>query len=184
MRILLDIDGVVADLLPYWLELINRYYGERLLLDEITCWEVHKFCKNAKPEQIYSFFEEPGFFLHLDPVPGSLTAVNQLLATGHEIVFVTACNAGHSDKRRWVQRHFPNFNLENIVFAERKELIKGDIFVDDNVDNVRAYQLEHPGALAVCFAAPHNRDYAGLRIRNLQGLFILLANCQNQKGEI
>lgn len=166
MRILLDMDGVTVDIYPVWLELINRYYHEGLKVSDLIEWDFAKFCKNATPDQVYGFLSEPGFFRHLPPMPGAMMAVRNLIAAGHEIVFVTACTHGHTDKRAWIKRHFPTFPMRNIIFAERKELVRGDILIDDNQDNLKAWGAENPDGAAICYGQPHNRNYDGLRYAN------------------
>lgn len=174
MRILCDIDGVMADCLKHWINLLNRYHNEGLIHSDITEWDVHPFCKNATPQQVYGFLNEPGFFLHLDPIPGAVETVQKFIADGHEVVFVTACTHGHKDKRTWLQRHLPDFDLKNLIFAERKELVHGDVLIDDRPLNLRAWQKAHPDGTAICFAHPYNKEYQGPRYKTWNLIYIAL----------
>lgn len=174
MRILCDMDDVVAECTAYWLTLLNRYYGEELRPQDITDWHLWKFCKNATREQVYSHLADPGFFLHLEPVPGAIPSLKKLQDAGHEVVFVTACQHGHADKRRWIQNHLPGFDLRNVIFAERKELINGDILIDDRIENLEQWKHLNPTSYPICFARPHNHGYLGGKAFSWEGVMVLI----------
>ncbi len=167
MRILLDMDGVIADLLTHWCQLINDRHGENLTPETATDWNIHKLCQDPDAaNKIYEFFREDGFFRELPPMPGAVEGIQTLMRRGHDVVIVTACKYGHSDKRAWFRDHLPHFNRRNIIFAERKELIRGDVFIDDHVQNLEAWAWSWPGKTAICFDAAHNRHWGGERVHN------------------
>ena len=43
------------------------------------------------------------------------------------------------DKRLWVSEHFPDFTLSNIIFTSKKELIIGEITVDDKPETIERF---------------------------------------------
>lgn len=167
--IALDMDGVLADMLPRLLYLLNRYHGEKLTPADITTWDIAPHCTNATSEHIIDYFKEPGFFRHLYPMPGALDAVNHLLEIGYKIIIITASHkTTKADKLVWLKNHLPGISPEDVHFEYRKHKIKADMLVDDNVDNCEAYKKAHPSALVVCFDAPYNQDFTGLRAKNWQ----------------
>lgn len=174
MRILIDMDGVTADLVAYWISLINRYYGEKLKVEDVNDWHVHRCTENATKEQVEEFLRDPGFFLHLKPIPFAVQTIQALMDRGHDVVFVTHCKHGHEDKRLWIARHLPGFPMENIIFVERKELINGDVLLDDGVHNLEAWQREHPNGIAVCFDTPYNRHWNENRVYCWHGFDLLI----------
>lgn len=165
MLILVDLDGVVVDMLPTWLNLINRYYGENLRVSDITAWGVHGFCKKASSRQVHQLIKEPGFFRHLPPVRGAIETLKELKEAGHEIEIVTAASAGHSDKQAWVEKHLPFIDaFDDVHYTRKKYRICGDLFIDDHEKNLRQYRDVHGGDKVVCFDQLYNRDYDGMRV--------------------
>jgi 5'-nucleotidase len=180
MRLLIDMDGVTADLVSHWIALINRYHGEKLTVEDVTDWYVHKITRNTTKEQVDEFLKDPGFFRHLDPIPQALATLKQLMAEGHDVIFVTHCKFGHEDKRVWIEHHLPGFPMENIIFAERKELVIGDLLLDDGLHNLEAWQEAHPNGVAVCFDTPYNQEWEGHRVYCWIGFHTLVKSLENQ----
>ena len=48
IRIALDLDGVIVDLLPTWLSLYNAETGENVLVSDIKEWDLFKQVKQPK----------------------------------------------------------------------------------------------------------------------------------------
>ena len=61
MRILVDIDSTIADMMPVWLEMYNNDYGDRLEPEDITGWSIHTFVKHECGKKIYSYLSRDGF---------------------------------------------------------------------------------------------------------------------------
>jgi len=160
-------DGVLAEMLPHLIYLLNRYHGESLTVKDITTWDISSHCQNATAEHVKDYFREPGFFRHLYPLPGAVEAVNLLLDHGYNIIIITAsAKVTRTDKLVWLKNHLPGIDPEKVHFEYKKHKIKADMLVDDNVDNCVAYKQAHPSALVVCFDAPYNQDFTGLRAKN------------------
>jgi 5'-nucleotidase len=150
MRLLIDMDSVTVELMPYWLNLYNQEYGESLTKEQITDWNLERIAKRGNV--ILDYLERPGFFLNPPPVTGAIEYITKLKGDGHDVVFVTTCQAGHTDKLAWLKKHFLSHNHRHVIFATRKELVLGDVLLDDGPHN-----LNHPHALNVCFDQPWNR---------------------------
>lgn len=175
MRIICDQDGVLVDILTPWLKKLNRYHGEALQYEDVTQWAVHKVCKNTKEHEVYKYLNDRGFFLHAEEVEMAPVGIRRLMDAGHDVIIVTTCHYGHEDKKEWVRRHIPDFPVEdNMIFARRKYLIRGDVFIDDSEQNLIDYQRENPDAMVICFDAPHNGLYDGYRACTWLGVIDLI----------
>ena len=55
---------------------------------------------------------------------------------------------------------FPEDTLDesNIIITRHKELIKGDVLIDDNMNNLHKFRGNR-----ICYAQPWNKDYVGAR---------------------
>lgn len=181
MRILVDMDGVIVDCLSHWIKLINRYHFTDVKIEDITHWDLEKFCAPATREQVYSFLTHPGFFRHLDPIPSAIESIKYLIDKNHDVVIVTACKHGFKDKLDWIKDHMPWFDLKNIIFAERKELVYGDVLIDDGVHNLEAWEKE-TNRYPICFATPYNKNFAGRRADNWKHTINHIETCQTLLG--
>jgi len=137
-RILVDMDGVLCDLIDKWFSLYNAEYGDRLHVDALAEWGPHRYARAGKA--IYKYLTRPGFFRDLKPIPGAIEGVRALLARGHDVVVVTAARRGHGDKLFWIREHLPFLPRDNVVFAHRKELVRGDVLFDDAPHNLKAFE--------------------------------------------
>lgn len=143
MRILLDLDGVVADFWGPVLREHNARSGERLAISDITDW--------AFP--LEHIWKEPGFFDALPPLPGALVGIERILEQGHEIAIVSAGKGeALAGKSRWLERHLPGL-ADKAVFTNRKtpkSFVSGDFLVDDGPHNVVAFKALRFGRAVLC----------------------------------
>ncbi len=154
-------DGVLCDLAGKWFALYNKEHHDHIDLAHMPEWGPHLYAKKGKA--IYRYLSRPGFFRDLAPLPGAIDGVNRLLEAGFDVVIVTAARNGQRDKRLWVEEHLPFLDTRNLIFAHRKELIRGDVLFDDAPHNLTAFA---PYGLAVAMAYPYNQSYEGHRVHS------------------
>lgn len=160
LTVLVDLDGICADILTPWLAEYNHEYNDNLTIEQITCWDLHEVVDPACGVKIYDYIERPGFFRHLKPIPGARDAIETLKRDGHEVVIVTAPSKGVTcagEKIEWVKEHL-GLKRQDVICAHRKELISGDVLIDDSPKNVKKYLTENPGASALTIAYPYNEE--------------------------
>lgn len=155
MTILCDVDGVVADLLSEWVRRYNAKYDDDLSPEDVTQWEMHK---NVKPEcgtSVYNFLRMPNLYSSVEPIPGALEGVQELRRRGHRVVYVTASVVGSLDqKARWLKAHGFLENMEDLVMAKDKNLVRGQVLIDDGAHNIETF----PG-FGLLYEAPHNAEF-------------------------
>lgn len=162
MRILVDMDGVLCDLMGKWLQLYNDEFNDTLTADQMTTWGPHRYAKAGK--RVYKYLAQPGFFGDLVPLPGAIENMRRLVNAGFDIVIVTAARRGHKEKRDWVAEHLPFLDTDQMIFAHRKELIRGDILFDD-----APYHLENFakfGGEPIAMAYPYNAHVPYKRVKS------------------
>lgn len=164
-KILLDLDGVCANLDKKWYAMYNADYNDDLCPERITDWNTSLFVKPECGRKIFDYLNTPGFFLDLEPIEGAVEGVKQLCELG-DVFIVTSSSEfgdfdGHpaSDKIRWVHTHLPDVKgicVVNGASKETKSIIMGDILIDDGPHN-----LEHsPAKYKICvdFGYGYNKD--------------------------
>lgn len=160
LTVLVDMDGIVTDLLQKWLEAINTKYNRNATVEDVTDWDVAKNEKLSDlSRKVYAIIQKPMFFWDLEPLDGSINALQALVREGHDVMFLTAPASPNSamEKMLWVAKHFPFIDHKNVILCHHKHLVKGDVFIDDKASGVEAYQEAHPDALVMTIKYPYNK---------------------------
>lgn len=113
-----DMDGVLADFVS---AIKNHTKKDQPLYKE-------------HPDQI------PNLFRHLKPIEGAISAVNELLNSNCYDLYFLSTAPWHNptawmDKRLWLEDHFGDCINRRLILTHRKDLVKGDILIDDRPNN-------------------------------------------------
>ncbi len=149
-RIAIDMDEVIADVRPKFLDLYEQEFGRRLERDDYWGKKIYQV---DGADRIRDRLYEKGFFADLPVMPGSQEAVRELLED-YEIFITTAAmefRASLEDKYDWMQRHFPFIHWKNFVFCGDKSVILADYMIDDHAFNLRTF-----AGKGLLFTASHN----------------------------
>jgi 5'(3')-deoxyribonucleotidase len=114
----IDLDGVIADF-------ISAMHSHPLR--EIPPYDEH-------PDTI------PHIFRNLQPIESDVTALQKLLNSNkYEIYFLSTAPwnnpSAWTDKRLWLEEQFGDVVNRKLILTHRKDLIKGDILIDDRPNN-------------------------------------------------
>lgn len=101
---------------------------------------VNRLSIEKRTKYVDRYDEAPGIFKLMNPITGSINAVNQLSNYFDIYILSTAPwnNPGAwSDKVRWIKRHFGNDGVfcKRMILTHRKDLNYGDILIDDRTKN-------------------------------------------------
>ncbi len=116
--IFIDLDGVIADF--------------------ESAIKIHPL-RNQAPFDIHPDII-PNIFLNLGTIPGAFDAVNKLLCDiRFEIYFLSTAPwnnpSAWTDKRLWLEMLFGEKINRRLILTHRKDLLKGDILIDDRPNN-------------------------------------------------
>ncbi len=154
-RIMVDMDGVLADVYSRFFELFEEENGYKKPSSEIIGIKEGE----AYPE-LYRWVKIPGFFRTM-PVMTDSQRVLKLLNEKYEVIVVSMATEfplSLSDKQFWLMEHFPFLSWKQAVFCGDKSLIKADIMIDDHFKN-----LDHFEGETIMFIQPHNINSTGHR---------------------
>ena len=156
MVILVDMDDTIEQLLKAWVNRANEKFGRHVTLDEITDWNVAAPYPGIPKEAVYGVTYEPGFWTSVEPMPGAAEALKHWMDEGHEVYIVTATEIEHvAEKMKGLLfRYFPFLRWDQVIITSRKQMIRGDVLIDDGIHN-----LEGGDYRKILFTAPHNRFY-------------------------
>lgn len=157
-RVLLDVDGVLADFFGKAIEVINEVSGNSFTKQDITDYDMFA-CLNISEEQeleCRKIFESRGFALDLEIYPDAQEAVEQLKEHS-DLYFLTSPILSETwvhDRRMWLEKHF-KVSHERIIFTASKHVVKGDYLIDDSLDNIKKW-IEHNDGIGVLWRQSYN----------------------------
>ena len=102
LRIGVDVDDVLVESLPAYLELFRRRFGREVKIQE-AAWEIFRRFPEIPAEQVGAFYAELERidFLGTRPVyPEAIAGVRALAAAGHRLYVVTGRLAQHQNHTR------------------------------------------------------------------------------------
>ena len=106
-------------------------------------------------KDFFSPLQDADFWLSLKPKPDVEKYLKQLIDDGHEVHIVTSTHYNSvAPKTLWILEHFPFLKWEQIIIASNKQMIKGDVLIDDYQKN-----LEGGDYKRILFEAYHNRFF-------------------------
>lgn len=155
MTILFDADDTAENLLECWVSTLNRRHGTSVNKDEITEWDMTLAFPTLSPEEVFSPLYEDDFWKQVTPLPGCIEYLQRLIADGHELYMVTATD--YRTCRAKIDRLleiFPFLSQDHIIICNNKQMIRGDILIDDAPHNLIGGRYRK-----ILMSAPHNRDF-------------------------
>jgi len=147
-KIIVDMDGVLADVYARFFELQKEETGKVPLLSDIAgLLEAEAFSRQRE------WVTTPGFFRSVPVMKGSLEGLEKLNEKYNVVVVSMATEFPNSltDKQLWLHEHFPFIGWKQIVFCGDKNIINADIMIDDHPKN-----LDHFKGKTIMFTQPHN----------------------------
>lgn len=156
MTILVDLDDTIEQLLKALVERANERFGRNASVDDVTDWSIVCAFPGITKQQILDFMRDADFWDTVEPVPGAAEALKHLMDEGHQVYIVTATEYEHvAEKMKGVLfRYFPFISWEQVIITCRKQMIRGDVLIDDGVHNLEGGEYKK-----ILVTAPYNRDY-------------------------
>lgn len=151
-RIALDMDEVIADVMPKFLDIYEEEFGKRLQKEDYWGKKIYDI---EGASHLRHKLHDPGFFADLPLIPGSQEGVQRLMENYEVFITTAASEFKYSlyDKYEWLQKYFPFIHWKNYVFLGDKSILRADYMVDDHVRNLRKFTGK-----GLLFTATHNID--------------------------
>jgi len=156
LSIFVDMDDTIEQLLKAWVDEANRRYHYSVHPDEVTDWNVALAFPGLTAEQVYEIPTLPGFWKDVVPIPGAAEALQHFMAEGHDVYIVTATPYESVTEKMndCLFKLFPFLKWHQLIITFHKQLLQGDVLIDDGVHN-----LVGGSYTKVLMTAPHNRAY-------------------------
>lgn len=151
-RIAIDMDEVIADVIPKFLKLYNRDFGTPLDLTIEAGNEVFKQIPQDVNQKWLEYINEEGFFRDLDVIRDSQKVI-KALQEKYDVYIVSAAMEFRNslvDKYDWLAEHFPFIDWQHIMFCGNK-IVEVDILIDDRIKNFVNFK-----GRPLLYTSPHN----------------------------
>ena len=158
--ILLDLDDVLNNQNELWLAELNHLYNKSVRPEDITSWDITKAFSALNESQIYEPVTSGRLVWKMTAPHDAVEYTNCWHNNGHTLFIVTATHTSNADaKVQWLYRNYPWFNEDRLIITRYKQLIMGDVLIDDGLHNLlpNEYISATPGYTKVCLDKPWNR---------------------------
>ncbi len=90
------------------------------------------------------------------PIEGAPRFLKQLIDDGHSVYVVTSTHFSVISQKleRVIFRYFPFLSRKDIIVCSNKQLIRGDVLIDDGVHNLVGGEYDK-----LLMSAPYNEDF-------------------------
>lgn len=149
-RLIVDMDGVLSDIYSQYLSYEFEDLKTRQDLNALNGIPGEEAFVNHS-----LYINSEGFFLTANPIEGSRSALEKLNRSYDVFVVSSATQFPFSlgEKMKWLEQYFPFIHWKQIVLCGSKELISGDIMIDDHFKNLDTFNGK-----TILFTQPHNAN--------------------------
>lgn len=186
LTILVDMDDTITDLLGAWIKMLNCNYGTSVLPEDVRQWNIAESFPSLTKEQVFDPLMRDSLWLDVHPKEGAVETLHQLIKDGHKVFIVTTSTYEtlRAKMDAVLFHYFPFLSWENVIITGRKQMIKGDVLIDDGVHNLIGGEY-----IKLLVDAPHNQGFDAkgngmIRVKNWAEIYeeICKIYAQRQKA--
>ena len=140
--------------------------------ESIQEYDIRKSYPELSEQQIYLPYLDGTLYTDISPDRAAQEVLRSLAAEGHELCIVTANLMGVAERTlteyfyeahnlrcvqymlQFLREFYPEISQENILIVPRKELVRGDVLIDDNPAHLRSGSFRK-----ILLDKPYNRDF-------------------------
>ena len=156
MTILVDMDDTIEQLVQALVKKTNEKYCRCATVDDVTDWSIVCAFPGLQKKQVLDFMCDPDFWDGVKPMPGAPEALKHFMDEGHRVYIVTATESDHLEGKmeKVLFRYFPFLSWSQVIITCNKQMIRGDVLIDDGIHNLEGGEYRK-----ILFTAPWNREY-------------------------
>lgn len=153
MRILIDMDDVIADAEARFLEWYERDFGIHYTKADIQGTKLPLIVPEEHRRIVKEYPFRKGCFKDLPVIENSIETIKELNNRFDVYIASAAMEFPYSlpEKYEWLDEHFPFIHWKRRIFCGDKSVLKGDILIDDHDFNLSVFEGRR-----IMFTASHN----------------------------
>ena len=168
-RVLLDCDGPMADFMGATLGVYKDITGKAVDPNSLTKWyftdqlfpEKEEGQLSDQAREFWRRLRAPGYCMSLKPIPGAVESVGRILEAGIDVHVVTSPMKDSPtwafERETWLAGHF-KLPRQRIHHSNAKHIYSGDLFLEDNPDNLLEWGDHNPTGATLLWDTPSNRN--------------------------
>ena len=156
LTVLIDADDTIENLCEAWVKYLNEKHNTSVLLTDIKEWDMTKAFPTLSKDEVFEPLFNEDLWKRVTPLSGAVETIKKIIDDGHKVVIVTSSHP-YTVALKWLyvfERYFPFISTHDVIFASQKQLIKGDVMVDDAPHN-----LVDGDYIKLLYDAPHNQNF-------------------------
>lgn len=154
MRILIDVDGVLADLVgALCAELATR--DSVVTPEDFTSYPFEDILTPQEMRIITHHMAMPGFCSSIPWYPAGRTFLECIKEAGEVVAVTKPFQASRT--WAWERQQWLHGVVSHVVHTGYKECIRGDLLIEDCFDHIEAWLFENPQGRAVMIDRPWNQ---------------------------
>ena len=137
MRVLVDMDGVIANFEGRFLEIWREQHPDKIYFtpeQRTTVFLIDQYPAEYR-SLIRQILEAPGFFRSLAPIPGGLEALTEMKNAHLEVFICTTPLVQYqncvTEKFEWIEQNFGPEWIDRMILTFDKTLVRADYLIDD-----------------------------------------------------
>ena len=160
-KLIVDFDDTICQ--SVFLRRVNEFLGTNYKIDEFKDYLIDVIVPKEKQKEFNETFFDKDPYEGLGLIDGAKEALKKLSKV-YDIYVCSACvmnlspkDSGKmfSSKFNFLVKNFPFLDPKKFVFTSSKELIKGDVIIDDYFHNLRS-----DIKTKLLFTSYHNKDFS------------------------
>lgn len=137
IKVGVDIDGVIWDLVTPWITRFNHLTGDDLSLEDIKTYDLESHIKKGNPNLLYSILKLRVFWNNLEPYTDSVYWLKKFNEEFDLYIITSTSYKTPSDKFNRFFELFPFLNEKQLIVCHKKSLINVDYMIDDYEKNLQ-----------------------------------------------
>ena len=182
LTILVDMDDTIENMLVEWINILNERYSRTVTPDDVKSWKLNKAYPGLTEQQVYSPLYTEELWRNVRPKWDAVYYLKLLQEDGHDIYVTTSSNFNTIRVKvtSILERYFPFIPWDHVIVASKKQMIRGDVMIDDGPHNLIGGDY-----IRVLMDAPHNRGFmeekCGMtRVKTWAEIYELIQSISNE----
>lgn len=177
--IISDFDDTMVDLLPVWVEWINKTYKYNVSVSDIKDWDMTKTFVGLSHDEMCKCFLLPEFWRKVEAKSDAVFYIKKLIDEGFNFNICTSTDYRIAKIKfdNCLFRLFPFIDKHNIILSYCKSKINCDIIIDDYIKN-----LINSNGIKILMDAPYNQESCNIedyRVNSWKTIYALIHQVNN-----